>query len=319
MKIIGTGKALPALRVSNDMLAEFLDTSDEWIRTRTGIKERRLLSDEDLFDLSRIAANEALIDAGISASDIDYMICSNVANNYVTPSLSCILQGLIHAECPCIDINGACSGFIYALDIAESFLKTKDDINNILIVCAEEPSRFTNWNERDTSVLFGDGAGAVVLTKGDDLLAMQLSSQSKVEPLYYQRNLEKTPYNKKPEGNAPLVMHGKDVYKLAVSSSVLDINSIFKSANISADDVDYFLLHQANIRIIDAIRQQLEQPEVKFPHNIENYGNTSSASIPILLDELHKSGKIEEGDVLLLSAFGAGFTTGACALRWSLS
>jgi 3-oxoacyl-[acyl-carrier-protein] synthase III len=116
-----------------------------------------------------------------------------------------------------------------------------------------------------------------------------------------------------------LVMHGKDVYKLAVSSSVLDINSIFKSANISADDVDYFLLHQANIRIIDAIRQQLEQPEVKFPHNIENYGNTSSASIPILLDELHKSGKIEEGDVLLLSAFGAGFTTGACALRWSLS
>lgn len=319
MKIIGTGKALPALRVSNDMLAEFLDTSDEWIRTRTGIKERRLLSDEDLFDLSRIAANEALIDAGISASDIDYMICSNVANNYVTPSLSCILQGLIHAECPCIDINGACSGFIYALDIAESFLKTKDDINNILIVCAEEPSRFTNWNERDTSVLFGDGAGAVVLTKGDDLLAMQLSSQSKVEPLYYQRNLEKTPYNKKPEGNAPLVMHGKDVYKLAVSSSVLDINSIFKSANISADDVDYFLLHQANIRIIDAIRQQLEQPEVKFPHNIENYGNTSSASIPILLDELHKSGKIEESDVLLLSAFGAGFTTGACALRWSLS
>ncbi|MDD4141687.1 MAG: ketoacyl-ACP synthase III [Bacteroidales bacterium] len=316
MKIIGTGKMLPSLSVTNNMLATFLDTSDEWIKTRTGINERRLLSDEDLVTLAAQASEEALKDAGLTAKDIDYIICSNVANSFVTPSLSCIVEGKIDAYCPCIDINGACTGFIYALDMAESFLKTKN-INNILIVCAEEPSRFTNWKERNTSVLFGDGAAAVVVTKGDDLLSLELNSTSNYEPLYYKLEMEKTPYNRLHEDFQPLVMNGKEVYKLAVSASTADIQTVLREAGLSADDVNYYLLHQANIRIIETIREKLEQPQVKFPHNIEKYGNTSSASIPILLDEMRRSGKIKQGDVLVFSAFGAGFTTGACLFKWN--
>lgn len=317
MKIIGTGKALPNLKVTNDMLAQFLDTNDSWISTRTGIKERRLLSTETLDELAVKASDAALQDANLKASDIDFIICSNVANSYVTPGLGCIIQGKIDATCPCIDINCACTGFINALDIAESFFQTKKEIKNILIVCAEEPSRFTNWKERDTSVLFGDGAGAVVLTRGDDMKAIVLSSSSKTDVLYYKRKLENTPYKKTEDDTKPLVMVGKEVFKMAVTSSVSDIETVMKQAGITPEDVKYFILHQANIRIIDAIRQHLEQPTEKFPHNIEKYGNTSSASIPILLDEMKKENKIKAGDTLIFSAFGAGFTTGACVIKWS--
>ncbi|MDL2239534.1 beta-ketoacyl-ACP synthase 3 [Bacteroidales bacterium OttesenSCG-928-K03] len=316
MKIIGTGSAVPKLVVTNDMLAEFLDTSDEWITTRTGIKERRLLSTEDLTELSAKASLKAIEDAGISVSDIDFLICSNVANNYVTPGLSCVIQGEIGAKCPTLDINAACTGFIYAMDIAESYFRAKEEINNILIICAEEPSRYTNWQERDTCILFADAAAAVVVTRGDNLKATHLTTTCKVEPLYYQRALEPTPFNQKPEGNAPLVMNGRDVYKLAISSSVSDIKNVLKKAGITADDVDKFVLHQANIRIIETIRIKLNQPEEKFPHNIEHYGNTSSATIPLLLDELKRDGKLKKGETLVFSAFGAGFTTGACVIVW---
>ncbi len=319
MKIIGTGKALPSLSVTNDMLAEFLDTSDNWISTRTGIKERRLLSKDNLLGLTTDASRLALENAGITAADLDYIICSNVANKYVTPALSCILQGEINATCPCIDINGACAGFIYALDIAESFLQTKPYVNNVLVVCAEEPSRFTNWKERSTSVLFGDGAAAVILSKGDDLKSALLTTTSNVDALYYQRDLEDSPYVEKKIDAAPLVMNGKDVFKLAVASSVADISEVVEKAGLTFKDIDYFMLHQANIRIIDAICNQLQQPEEKFPHNIERYGNTSSASIPILLDEMNRDGRLKEGSKIVLSAFGAGFTTGACVIEWSKS
>ena len=316
MRIIGTGSATPKLVVTNKMLENFLDTSDEWIQTRTGIVERRLLTTEDLTELATKASQNAIKDAGISASDLDFIICSNVANNYVTPGLGCILQGEIGASCPTIDINAACTGFIYALDIAESFFKAKEDINNVLIICAEQPSRYTNWRERDTCILFADAAAAVVVTRGGNLKATHLTTTCKVEPLYYQRALEPTPYNLKPEGNAPLVMNGKDVYKLAISASISDIKAVLKKAEITADEVDKFVLHQANIRIIETIRLKLNQPEEKFPHNIQHYGNTSSATIPLLLDELKKSGALKEGETLVFSAFGAGFTTGACVIKW---
>ncbi|MEG1555867.1 MAG: beta-ketoacyl-ACP synthase III [Bacteroidales bacterium] len=317
MKIIGTGSALPSLSVTNDMLAQFLDTSDDWIRARTGIAQRRILSTESLIDLAVKSAKQAILDAGMEAKDIDFLFCSNVVNNYVTPALSCIIQGEIEATCPCIDLNGACSGFIYALDMAEAYLAT-GRAKNILIVCAEEPSRIVDWTERNTSILFGDGAAAVVLTaEGDSLKSMHLSTSSKLEPLYYQRKLEYNPYVNKKEEGAPLVMNGKDVYKLAVSASLSDIKTVLNKANIKADEVDFYLLHQANIRIIETIRQNLNQQEDKFPHNIEYYGNTSSASIPILLDEMSRSNKLNNGDLLVFSAFGAGFTTGACVLIWS--
>ncbi|MDD2292924.1 MAG: ketoacyl-ACP synthase III [Bacteroidales bacterium] len=316
MNIIGTGCAHPSLTVTNEMLSGFLDTSDEWITTRTGIKKRQLISDERLEDLATEAATKALENAGVAAEDLDYIICSNVINEYITPSLSCILQGKIGANSPCVDLNGACAGFIYALDIANSFFKSKD-IKNILIVCAEEPTRMVDWNQRNTCVLFGDGAGAVVLSRGEDVMAIKLTAVSKPEPLYQMRKLEHTPFINKEEPDGPLVMKGQDVFKLAVESSKNDINSVIDECDLSYNDVNYYLLHQANIRIIDTIRNTLQQDESKFPHNIEKYGNTSSASIPILLDELNRDKKLKKGDKLVLSAFGAGFVAGACLLKWS--
>lgn len=316
MKILGTGSAHPSLTVTNDMLETFLDTNDEWIRSRTGIKQRKLISDEKLEDLAVEAALAALEDSGVKAEDLDFILCSNVVNEYTTPGLSCIIQGRIGATCPCIDLNGACAGFIYSLDIAESYFSSKSELKNILIVCAEEPTRMVDWSCRNTCVLFGDGAGAVVLGRGNNLKSITLSTFSKQEALYQQRRLAHTPFISKEEPDGPLVMQGKDVFKLAVSASINDIQSVISQGNISEDDVDHYVLHQANIRIIDAIREQLNQDEEKFPHNIEHYGNTSSASIPILLNEMNRSNKIKRGDKIVFSAFGAGFSTGACLLYW---
>lgn len=316
MKIIGTGSAHPSLVVTNKMLENFLETSDEWIVSRTGIKERRLITNEKLEDLAVEAAKNAMENAGVTPEEIDFLIVSNTSNEYDTPSMSCIIQGMLGMKCPCFDINCACSGFVYALDIAESFLATKD-LRNILIVCAEEPGRMVDWKDRSQCVLFGDGAGAAVVTKGDDLKAIKLNTVSKVDPLWQKRKMQPTPFVTKEEKGGPLVMVGQDVFKLAVSSSIDDIDKVLKIAGMSAEDIDLFVLHQANIRIIDAIRHFSKQDKSKFPINVDKYGNTSSATIPILLDELNRGGKLKNGDMLLMSAFGAGFTTGACILRWS--
>lgn len=316
MKIVGTGSALPQQSISNEKLSEFLDTSDEWITTRTGIKERRLITTEGLLDLAVKASQAAIESANVMASQLDYIICSNVANNFVTPAMSCILQKRLEAQCPCIDINGACVGFIFALDMAEALLKA-GRANHILIICAEEPSKFCNWNERDTSVLFGDGAGAVVVSQGDNLKSIRLTTTSKPEVLYYQRTMEKTPFDEGTEEQNPLVMSGRDVFKMAVSSSIRDVTEVLKLAGMNRTQVDWFLLHQANVRIIDSIRQNMGCESAKFPLNLDRYGNTSSASIPILLDELVRNEKIKSGDKLVLSAFGAGFVSGACVLEWN--
>lgn len=318
MKIIGTGSALPEKSVTNDMLADFLDTSDQWIATRTGIRQRRLISEnESLTDLANQAALRALEDAGCKADEMDFLICSNVANNYVTPALSCLIQGNINASCPCVDLNGACAGFVYALNIADAFLQS-GKAKKILIVCAEEPSKFCNWQERDTSVLFGDGAGAVVVSEGDGLESILLTASPKKDVLYYQRKLEATPFEGEGDSQGkPLVMSGRDVFKLAVTSSINDISKVLEMANVKPSEVDHYLLHQANMRIIESIRTHLDQPEEKFPSNIDRYGNTSSASIPILMDEQSRAGNLKKGDRIVLSAFGAGFVTGACVLKWN--
>ncbi|MDE5890016.1 MAG: ketoacyl-ACP synthase III, partial [Bacteroidales bacterium] len=218
MKIIGTGSAIPRQVVTNDMLSEFLDTSDAWIYPRTGIKSRHVISDEKLEDLAIEAANKALADSGLKASDLDFIICSNVVNEYITPSLSCIIQGGIGATCPCLDINCACAGFIYALDIAETHFKA-GKVKNVLIVCAEEPSRMTSWEDRNVCVLFGDGAGAAVLTEGDNIKGIKLSAASATDKLYQIRVLEPTPYIKKEEHSESLQMKGQDVFKFAVKAS----------------------------------------------------------------------------------------------------
>lgn len=316
MKIIGTGSAHPTCKVTNTMLEQFLETSDEWITERTGIKERLVISSEKLEDLAVIAANKALEDANLKASDIDYIICSNVVNEYVTPALSCIIQGKLGATCPTVDINAACAGFLFALDMADDKLNAKK-AKNILIVCAEEPSRMVSWQNRSTSVLFGDGAGAAVVTEGDALKAIRLTTSSLTEVLYYQRRLEPTPYITKEENFEPLVMKGREVFKHAVTSSCRDIRKLLNQTGLEPEDVKYYVLHQANLRIIESIRNFLGVDKERVPHNVDRYGNISSAALPALLDELNRAGKLQKGDKLVFSAFGAGFTTGACIIEWA--
>lgn len=315
MKIIGTGSALPTKIVTNDMLSEFLDTSDEWITTRTGVKSRHVISDEKLEDLAIEAARKALEDASLKAEDLDFIICSNVVNEYVTPQLSCIIQGGIGASCPCMDINCACAGFIHALEIAESFYKA-GRVNNVLVVCAEEPTRMTDWSDRRTCVLFGDGAGAAVLAPGNNIRSIRLSASSATDKLWQFRPLHPTPYITKDEQDVPLQMMGQDVFKFAVKAASKDISRTLEDAGVNADDVDHYLLHQANVRIISAIRDYLKQPADKFPVNIADHGNSSSSSCPILLDECRRNSRFKEGDLIAMSAFGAGFVSGAVLFEW---
>ena len=315
MKIIGTGSILPKKVVTNDMLAGFLDTCDEWIRTRTGVVSRHVISDERLEDMAIEAAKMALDNAGMKAEELDFIICSNVVNEYVTPQLSCIIQGGIGATCPCIDINCACAGFIYAVEIAESFYQA-GKVRNVLVVSAEEPTRMTDWNDRRTCVLFGDGAGAAVLAPGDNIKCVKLSASSATDKLWQYRLLHPTPYITKKETDVPLQMKGQDVFKFAVKAASKDISRTLEETSHQADEVDHYLLHQANIRIINAIQEYLGQPADKFPVNLTDHGNSSSSSCPILLDECSRSGRFKKGDLIAMSAFGAGFVSGAVLFEW---
>lgn len=315
MKIIGTGSALPRQIVTNDMLSEFLDTSDEWIMPRTGIRSRHVISDEKIEDLATEAARRAIESSGIDLGQIDYFICSNVVNEYMTPGLSCVVASKLGLSCPCIDINCACPGFIYALDIAEThYLAGK--IKHALIVCAEEPTRMCDWTDRSTCVLFGDGAGAAVLGPGDNIVGIKLKCQPAPDKLWQTRKLMPTPYVTKTEVDVPLQMKGREVFKFAVGESALDLEELIRESGMEKKDVDWYMIHQANLRIVDAIRERIGEKEEKFPTNIRDHGNSSSASCPILLDECNRKGMFREGDVLAFSAFGAGLLSGAALVRW---
>ena len=315
MKLIGTGSSLPRKTVSNDELSAFLDTSDAWISPRTGIRSRHVVSDERLEDLAADAARKAMEDAGLTAADIDLFICSNVVNEYMTPGLGCIVSSLTGLQCPSMDINCACPGFIYAMDIADSYFRA-GKVKNVLIVCAEEPSRMVDWKDRSTCVLFGDGAGAAVFTEGDKLLGTRLSAEPSPDKICQIRRLMPSPYVTKEEHDMPLQMKGGEVFKFAVTTSVRDICNILDATGISLDRVDYFMIHQANKRIVDAIRERLSVAEGKFPVNISDHGNSSSASCPILLDECKRAGTFKEGDILVFSAFGAGLLSATAVLEW---
>lgn len=315
MKILGTGSALPKKIVTNDMLSEFLDTSDEWIVPRTGIKSRHIISDEKIEDLGAQAALSALEMSGLKPEDIDYCICSNVISEYVTPGLSCVIGAKIGLKCPCIDINCACPGFIYALDIAEThYIAGK--VKNVLIICAEQPTRMCDWTDRSTCVLFGDGAGAVVLGPGNKVKGIKLHSQLDADKIWEKNSLMPTPYYQGSNRQIGLQMKGREVFKFAVKASTSDVEDLLKELGMTKDQVSWYIVHQANYRIIDAIKQYLGEPDDKFPVNIFDHGNSSSASCTILLDECNKSHKFEEGNILVFSVFGAGLLSGVAVLEW---
>ena len=315
MRIIGTGSALPKKVVTNDMLTGFLDTSDEWIFPRTGIKTRHVVTDEKIEDLGTEAVSKALEMSGLKAEDIDLFVVSNVVSEYTTPGMSCIIAEKLGISCPMFDINCACPGFIYALDMVEAYYKA-GKIKNAIIACVEEPSRMTSWKDRGTCVLFGDGAGAVVLTEGDNVKGTRLNAEPSVEQIWQTRVLMDTPYVTKKEESTPLQMKGREVFKFAVNACTKGVKGLLDELGINPDDVDYFMVHQANQRIIDSIISFMGQPAEKFPVNITDHGNSSSASCPILLDECNRKGMFKKGDIIVFSAFGAGLLSGAAVIEW---
>ncbi len=315
MKITGTGSAIPKKVITNDMLSSFLDTSDDWIFPRTGIKTRHIITDEKIEDLGTEAASKALEMSGLGAADIDFFICSNVVTEFMTPGLSCVIGEKLGLTCPMIDINCACPGFVYAMDIAETYYKA-GKVKNVLIACVEEPSRMASWKDRATCVLFGDGAGAVVLSEGDNIKGTLLHAEPATDKIWQTRVLLDNPYITKKEESIPLQMKGRDVFKFAVTACTKGVEELLESAGITKDQVSYFMIHQANQRIIDSIISYMGQPAEKFPVNITNHGNSSSASCPILLDECNRKGMFKKGDILVFSAFGAGLLSGAAVLEW---
>lgn len=320
MKIIGTGSALPKKVVTNDMLTDYLETSDEWITTRTGINTRHIITDERFEDIATEAAGRAIDASGLCPDDIDYIVCSNVSNLYITPHLSSIIMGNLGIKgplCPTMDVNSACVGFVHSLDVCDALLET-GRAHNILLVAAEECTRFCDWSDRNCSVLFGDGAGAVVLTKGDGFIASKLTTTPMPDVIVYRNPMEATPFECR-EGidtHSALQMKGREVFRMAVSTAARDIAQVTADAGLTMNDIDHFLLHQANLRINEAIRANLNMPEEKFPTNVQRFGNTSSAAIPLLLDEGVREGRIKRGDTLLMSAFGAGFVSGIVIMKY---
>lgn len=322
-RIVGTGHCLPETVVTNDDLAKIMDTSDEWISSRTGIRQRRLAKEETTASMSAEAAKRALEDAGMKAEDIDLIIVATVSADHVTPSCACEVQAMIGAEkAVAFDINAACSGFLFALNTASMYLK-EGVYRNAVVIGAETLSKIMDWSDRSTCVLFGDGAGAAVVQAEEDgaegrglISFTQASDGSRGMVLACKNRTNNNPLVS--TGTEPDYVHmdGQEVYKFAVSTVPASIEEVVEKAGMEIADIKYFLLHQANIRILQSVAKRLKVSQDKFPISLDHCGNISAASVPILLDEVNKKGMLEKGDKIVLAGFGGGLTWGACVLEW---
>lgn len=321
IKIIGTGKYTPERIMTNDDLSKMVDTNDEWISTRTGIKERRISEGENTSDLAAKAALIAIEKAKIKVDDIDLIILATSTPDALTPATAVYVQNKIGAyNAACFDISAACSGFVYALNVASQFIKTGQS-KAAIVIGADVLSKVTDWTDRNTCVLFGDGAGAVVLVPSEEKGIGSLffgADGRKTEYLGISCVPVKNPYVK-PEKieNIKLTMDGKEVFRFATGIVVEAINKVLKDSGLSLDDIKYIVPHQANYRIIDYVARKLNVSQDKFYLNLQRYGNTSAASIPIALDEMDDSKLLNKGDKIILVAFGAGFTWSAALVEWN--
>ncbi|MCI9373147.1 MAG: ketoacyl-ACP synthase III [Lachnospiraceae bacterium] len=317
-RIIGTGSCMPEMVVTNDDLSKIMDTSDEWISSRTGIRERRLAREETTASMSVTAAKRALENAGITAQEIDLIIVGTITGDYVTPSTACEVQAALGADkAVAFDINAACSGFMFALHIADAYIKT-GVYKTALILGAETLSKIMDWNDRSTCVLFGDGAGAAVVRSDETgLLAYDQGSDGARGTVLTCRSRENNnPFVKNPTEPSYTHMDGQEVYKFAVTTVPASIKKVVGEAGLTIEDIDCFALHQANIRIIQSVAKRLKAPEEKFPTSLDHCGNVSAASVPILLDEINRKGILKPGMKIVLSGFGGGLTWGSAVLEW---
>ncbi|MEH2113363.1 beta-ketoacyl-ACP synthase 3 [Nostoc sp.] len=321
--ITGSGSAVPATSLHNQTLSEVVETSDEWITTRTGIRQRRLaLPSESLSVLATAASSQAIASAGIKPEDLDLILLATSTPDDLFGS-ACQVQALLGAtNAVAFDLTAACSGFVFGLVTAAQYIRT-GTYKNILLIGADILSRWVDWQDRRTCVLFGDGAGAVVLqaAKSDRLLGFALKSDGTqnhhLNLAYAGASQELLPNVNITKGTyQPITMNGKEVYRFAVQKVPEIIDKALFQANLSVDKIDWLLLHQANQRIIDAVAQRLNVPEHKVISNLAQYGNTSAASIPLALDEAVRQGKIKPNDIVAASGFGAGLTWGAAIFQW---
>ncbi len=323
--VTGYGAFVPPKKLTNDDLASMVDTSDEWITERTGIKTRYISNDnETTAYLATEASKRALEQAGLDAKQLDLIIVATVTPEVVFPATACFVQKDIGAEKAWVfDLNAACCGFIYSLATAQQFLET-GRYKNALVIGAETLTKITNWQDRSSCILFGDGAGAVVLQRSDDakrrgIIYSTMSSDGTIwETLNCKAYGSRYPASKEPEHPDDIYMHidGRQVYQLAVRRIVETVNESLEHCGMTIDDVDMLIPHQMNARIIESASKRLNLPEEKIYVNIQDYGNTSAASIPIALDEAIRRGKIKQGDIIVFVSFGAGLTWGANVIEF---
>ncbi|RPF52099.1 beta-ketoacyl-ACP synthase III [Aquisalibacillus elongatus] len=306
--ILGTGHYVPEHVVTNKDLEKIVDTSDEWIQARTGIAERRIAPDDiDTSNMAYESAVGALEESGISAKDLDMILVATVTSDMGFPSVACQIQERLGAfQASAMDLSAACSGFIYGMVTAKQFIES-GTYQNILVVGVEKLSKITDWEDRNTCVLFGDGAGAAVIGPVSDdkgILSFELGADGTGIPHLHQTSEDY------------IHMNGREVFKFAVRQMGDSALNVVEKVGLTKDDVDYLIPHQANIRIMEAAREKLEIPDEKMSKSVHKYGNTSAASIPIALSEDVKAGKIKEDELIVLVGFGGGLTWGAVALRW---
>ena len=322
-RIIGTGSYLPKRVLNNSDLEKMVDTNDEWIVSRTGIKERRIAADNQATsDLALEASKEALMGAGLKPEEIELLVVATITPDMLFPSTACILQAKLGAKnAVCFDLNAACTGFIYALSCVKQYLEM-GTYKTALVVAAETLSKVTDWQDRNTCVLFGDGAGAAVLRREQTekgVMGIYLNSNGNyADLLNMPAGGSKIPAteNTVKERLHFLKMKGNEVFKIAVQSMVKSANEAVRINNLTWDDVKFIIPHQANTRIINAVAKRVGVPIEKVFFNIHKYGNMSAATTAVGLDEVVKEKGVKEGDILELVAFGAGFTSGACIIRW---
>ncbi|NLP21299.1 MAG: ketoacyl-ACP synthase III [Erysipelotrichaceae bacterium] len=312
MKILGYGKSLPNKIVSNDDLSKLVETSDEWIIQRTGIRNRRI-SDVNTSVLASQAALEAINDAQIDKDDIDLIICATMTADNATPSVACLVQKELGLEnATAFDINGACTGFIYALKVVEGLLKLNH--KKALVIGSEVMSKVIDFTDRNTCILFGDGAGAIVVEKGEDAYFFT-KSKGNFDVLYAEGTSLNTDLDVKEITGGFLYMDGREVFKFAIRAMEEAILKVLEEANLTIDDIDMIIPHQANQRIISNVAKRMKIDESKFFMNLEEYGNTSAASVAIALTEAKKQNVIKEKDKVILVGFGAGLTWGSTLIE----
>ncbi len=321
VKIIGTGSSVPDAILSNSDLEKMVETSDEWITSRTGIKERRIADENTASsDIAYEAAEKALKAAGVSPQQIDVIIVGTITPDFLFPSTGCVVQSLLGAKnAYAFDLMAGCSGFLYALHVAQGIIKS-GGAEKILVIGVDTLSKVTDFEDRSTCILFGDGAGAAVLSASEEpgILSSILSSDGRDwDLLYVPAGGSRTPIDEQTlkTRDQYIKMKGNDVFKVAVKSMESATINAIKEADLEPEDIDLFVPHQANQRILEAVRKRLNFPEEKVFVNLDKYGNTSGASVPLALDEAIRQGRVKEGNLVLFAAFGAGFTWGASVVR----